>query len=126
MNFPEHLLYTKEHVWVELCGNQARVGISDFAQSQLNDIVFIDLPQPGAQVWRGEQFSVVESVKSVSDIYSPMDGIVLEINGKLAEKPELINEDPYGAGWIVIIETPNPVSAEGLLSVQEYAALLSE
>lgn len=126
MEFPKQLLYTKEHVWVELANGQVRVGITDFAQSQLNDVVFVELPQVGDAVKAAEKFAIVESVKSVSDIYGPFDGKVVEVNSKLADAPELINQDPYGEGWIAMLEAASPIRREDLLNAEDYEAVVAD
>ena len=123
MNFPAELKYTKSHEWIAFDGDTACIGITDYAQGQLGDVVFANLPQAGDEVFAGEAFADVESVKAVSDIYSPVTGTVLEINEELLDHPELINEAPYDA-WFVKVEG---VSAqEDLLDADEYAAFVEE
>lgn len=124
--YPNNLKYTKEHEWVRLDGNVATVGITEYAAEQLGDVVHIDLPQMDREVDKGAAFGVVESVKSVSDIYTPLTGKVSEINEALSEHPGLINEDPYGEGWIVKVEAGQLAEVEGLLSAEAYQAFLSE
>ena len=123
MNFPAELKYTKSHEWVAFDGDVASIGITDYAQEELGDLVFANLPQAGDEVFAGETFADVESVKAVSDIYSPVTGTVLEINEELLDHPELINEAPYDA-WFIKVEG---VSAqEDLLDADEYAAFVEE
>ena len=112
--------YTASHEWIVLEGDTATVGISDFAQAQLGDVVFLELPAKGAQLKPGEPFGVIESVKAASDLYSPAAGTVLEVNDKLTQNPELVNSDPYGAGWLVKLKVEGEPA--GLLSESEYAA----
>lgn len=124
MNVPSNLKYTKTHEWVRLEDGVAVVGITDYAQSELGDIVYVDLPSPGRAVALGDSFGTIESVKTVSDIYSPVKGEIAETNAALEGSSELINQDPYGAGWIVKISVD--VAPEGLLDAEAYKALLSE
>ncbi|MDX2003647.1 MAG: glycine cleavage system protein GcvH [Meiothermus sp.] len=121
MNYPSDLKYTKSHEWVRLEGDIATIGISDYAQDALGDVVFVDLPQPKA-VSAGATVAVVESVKTASDIYAPVSGEVLQTNSALADKPELLNSSPYGEGWLFKMRV-NPADVEGLLSAEEYQAL---
>ncbi len=120
MNFPADLKYTKDHEWVKMEGEMAIIGISDFAQSELGDIVYVDIPSIGKSLAKGETFGSVEAVKTVSDLFMPMDGNVLEFNKELGGNPEWINSDPYGKGWIVKIKLANSGSLEDLLSESEY------
>src|SRR5260221_12082011 len=108
MNFPEDLKYSKEHEWVRVSGNIATIGISDYAQDQLGEIVFVELPDEGEEFEKDDAFGVVESVKSVNDIYSPVGGRVLEVNDPVVDSPEIVNEDPYAEGWLVKIEIADP------------------
>jgi glycine cleavage system H protein len=122
-----NLKYSKEHEWVEvLDGNRVKVGISAFAQHQLGDIVFVELPETGAEVAAEESMGTVESVKAVSDVYSPVSGKVVEANEFLADAPETINTDPYEQGWIAVIELNKPDELDQLLSADEYAAFIKE
>src|SRR5574337_477066 len=116
MEFPEDLKYSKEHEWVLVEGNVATVGITDYAQDQLGDIVFVELPAVGDKVSKEDAFGVVESVKAVSDIYAPISGKVLEVNDDLPENPEMLNEDPYGDGWIIKIEMNDPEELQDLMT----------
>ena len=121
MQFPTDLKYSKEHEWVRFKGRRAVVGITDFAQSQLGDIVFVELPAVGAATIAGKRFSVVESVKAVSDIFAPLGGTVVEINEALNDAPEKVNQDPYGEGWIAVIEMAEDTGGEGLMDSGTYA-----
>jgi glycine cleavage system H protein len=122
--YPEDLKYTKEHEWAKLDGKAVRVGITHYAQDALGDIVYVDLPGPGTQVSAGQAFGEVESTKSVSDIYSPITGSISERNAKLEESPDLVNQDPYGEGWMVLIEPTNAGELDGLLSAADYQAFI--
>lgn len=122
MNYPSELKYTKSHEWVRLEGDVAVVGITDFAQDALGDVVFVDLPQVGKTVEAGAAVAVVESVKTASDIYAPVAGEILEVNSTLSDKPELINQSPYGEGWLFKMKI-NPADLNGLLSATEYQAV---
>ena len=126
MHFPGNLKYSKEHEWVRIEGNRAVVGITDFAQSQLGDIVFIELPVVGANVTAGKRFSVVESVKAVSDIFAPLSGKVVEVNDALADAPEIVNKEPYEQGWIAVIEIAPGDVMEGLMDSAAYAELAAK
>ena len=122
--YPDDLKYTKEHEWARLEGNVVRVGITHYAQDALGDIVYIDLPGPGTQVAAGQAMGEVESTKSVSDIYSPVTGSISERNAELEDAPELVNQEPYGTGWMVLIEPSNPSELDGLLSAADYQAFI--
>lgn len=119
-DIPGDLHYTTEHEWVRNEGAQVRVGITAYAQEQLGDVVYVDLPAVGAEVTRGQAFGEVESTKSVSDLYAPVSGVISERNEALEERPEVINEDPYGDGWMVIIETSDPGELAELLDADGY------
>jgi glycine cleavage system H protein len=121
MKIPRELRYTKEHEWVLVEDGIAIVGITDFAQGELGDIVYVELPSVGTKVAAMEALGNVESVKSVSDLYSPVSGVVADINTHLADQPELVNKDPYGEGWMVRIEPSDPADLEALLSADEYS-----
>jgi len=122
---PEELRYTSEHEWVRAGGGPSvRVGITDYAQDALGDIVFVQLPEPGTTLQAGQSMGEVESTKSVSEIYAPVDGTVTARNEKLGDEPELINSDPYGEGWLVEIQPADPESLEDLLDAQAYAELI--
>ncbi len=126
MSVPENLLYTKEHEWLRAEGDVGVVGITHFAQEQLGDVVFVELPATGSKLVHGSSFGVVESVKTVSDLYSPVDGTVTEINSGLETAPEQVNSDPYGDGWIVKIKLDNSEGLKQLLSPEQYSELLKE
>ncbi|VBB08349.1 glycine cleavage system h-protein [Lucifera butyrica] len=126
MNIPQELLYTREHEWIRLEGRKATIGITDFAQSQLGDVVFVELPAAGAAITSGQAFSVVESVKAVSDIFAPVSGVIVTVNEMLADQPELVNQDPYGEGWIAVVELPENAVLEGLLSSGDYVKMVAE
>lgn len=120
MSFPEELKYTKDHEWIRVEGETAYVGITDFAQGELGDIVYIDIPSTGKNVAQDEVFGTVEAVKTVSDLFMPLSGEVLELNTKLDANPELVNQDPYGEGWMVKINIADAAEADRLLSAQAY------
>ena len=126
MNVPSDRRYTKDHEWAMADGGRVRVGITDYAQDALGDVVFVQLPEVGAVVEAGGPCSEVESTKSVSDVYAPVGGTVAEVNAELAEAPQRLNEDPYGAGWICSIEPSDPAALDALLDAEAYAALISE
>ncbi len=119
-SYPADLKYTREHEWIALRGGVGTIGITQYAQSELGDIVFVELPGAGTHVVAGEQFGTVESVKAVSELYAPASGEVIEINTKLPDSPETVNQDPYGAGWLVKIKVANPEEINGLMTAQEY------
>ena len=126
MQFPKDLMYSKEHEWVRISGRKAVVGITDFAQSQLGDIVFVELPAVGATITAGKRFSVVESVKAVSDIFAPLGGTVVEVNEALNDAPETVNQDPYEKGWIAVVEMAEGTGTEGLMDNEAYAAVVAK
>jgi glycine cleavage system H protein len=126
MHIPDDLKFTKEHEWVRLEGKTATIGITDYAQSQLGDIVYVELPDEGDSVAKDETFGVVESVKAVSDCYAPLSGKVMAVNSPLADSPETLNEDPYGEGWILRIEIADAAETEELLDPTRYAAFVKE
>ena len=123
MNIPENLQYTEEHEWVLIEDNIAIVGITDYAQGELGDVVFIELPQTGNIVQQLEPFGTIEAVKTVTDLFAPVSGEVVEVNTMLEESPHLINEDTYGEGWIIKINISDPVELENLLTAEDYANL---
>ena len=126
-NVPEDLRYTSDHEWARLeDGGKVRIGITDYAQDALGDVVFVQLPEPGSRVESGSTFSEVESTKSVSDIYAPVAGVVVEVNTELADSPQKLNEDPYGEGWICIIEAADASAFEALLDAAAYEQLISD
>ena len=126
MAYPTQFRYTKDHEWVALEANQAKIGITEYAQGELGDIVFVELPTLGAEVKKGENLATVESVKAVSDVYAPISGKVLDVNPKLESSPELVNQDPHGAGWLVLLEASDPSEAETLLDAAGYERQLNE
>jgi glycine cleavage system H protein len=126
MEFPEHLRYTSEHEWLALEGSRARVGITDYAQDALGDVVFVQLPEIGATAAAAGMLAEVESTKSVSDIYAPVGGSVVEVNESLNDAPEQLNTDPYGAGWIFVLEMSEPSEAGALLDAAAYRRLVEE
>ena len=126
MNFPDDLRYTQEHEWVRVDGPIAKVGITDYAQDALGDVVYVDLPQAGATVAAMAACCEVESTKSVSEIFSPVSGTVAEVNPDLGDTPQMINEDPYGKGWIFAVEMADPTELEGLMDAAAYRAFLEE
>ena len=117
---PEDLRYTKDHEWTKVDGGKARIGITDFAQGELTDVVYVELPKVGAQLGRGKSFGVVESVKSTSELFAPLSGKVLEANAVLAKTPEIVNKDPYGEGWMILIEMSDKKEVEALLTPAQY------
>ena len=124
MQIPDDLHYSSDHEWIRVEGTRARVGITDYAQDALGDVVFVDLPEVGATVDAAASISEVESTKSVSDIFAPVAGIIVEVNEGLADAPERLNEDPYGEGWIFIIEMSDPTQIDTLLSASDYRTLV--
>jgi glycine cleavage system H protein len=123
--YPQGYRYTKDHEWLALEGDRGRVGVTDYAQKQLGDVVFVELPEVGRTLAAGEQFGTVESVKAVSELYSPVAGEVVEVNAPLADKPETINQDPHGAAWMIVIKLKDPASAAALLDAAAYQALVA-
>ncbi len=126
MNIPENLKYTEEHEWLKVEGDVALVGITDFAQGELGDIVYVEVETIGETLDKGEVFGTVEAVKTVSDIYMPVGGEVIEKNEKLDDAPELINQDPYGEGWIIKIKITNPDEINDLLDAEGYKAIIEK
>jgi len=125
MNVPDHLRYSADHEWVSIDGNRARIGITDYAQDALGDVVYVQVPDSGATVTAGQSFSEIESTKSVSDVYAPVSGTIVEVNDTLADTPEQVNADPYGSGWVCVIELSDPSELDGLLDAAAYQALVS-
>lgn len=124
MTVPDELRYTEEHEWVDARSGAARIGITEYAQDQLGDVVFVDLPEVGTSVTSGDAFGEVESTKSVSELFAPIDGEVTAVNPAVVDAPELINSDPYGEGWLVEIMPSDPASVEGLLDSDDYQKLI--
>jgi len=123
---PDDLRYTKDHEWVRLQGKRATVGITDFAQSELTDVVYVELPKVGKAVKAGEVLGTVESVKAVSEIFAPLGGKVVEMNKALEDAPEVVNKDPYGQGWMVALEVADPNEAKGLMDAASYRKHIGE
>jgi glycine cleavage system H protein len=126
MNFPENLKYTKDHEWILVDGNTGTVGITEYAQGELGDVVFVELPAVGKNVKKLESFGTIEAVKAVSDLFSPVSGSVSEVNKALASTPELVNKDPYGAGWMVKLTLSNPSELGSLLNAAAYKSLVGK
>lgn len=126
MEFPEDLKYTREHEWVSIEGSVATIGITDHAQEQLGDVVFVELPAVGDRVEKADAFGVVESTKAVSDVYAPLSGEVAEVNDDLPDNPELINEDPYGDGWMVKVTIGDQADLDDLMTADEYRKFIEE
>lgn len=126
MDFPDDLLYTKEHEWVKVENGKARIGITDYAQHELGDIVFVELPEIESEVLAMETFGVVESVKTVSDLYSPVSGKVVEVNTELQSIPELVNSNPYDKGWMIMVTMIDEKELKELLSAEEYTKYVEE
>jgi len=124
MNFPNNLKYTKDHEWVLVDGDVATIGVTDFAQSELGDIVFVDISSQGDTLSAHEVFGTVEAVKTVSDLYMPVSGEVIEVNASLDSAPETVNSDPYGDGWMVKVKMSNPAELDGLMSHADYTAMV--
>lgn len=124
MNVPENLLYTKDHEWIRIEGQTATVGITDFAQSELGDIVFIEIETQGENLATGDTFGTIEAVKTVSDMFMPVGGEIIEVNPDLDKSPDLVNKDPYGKGWMIKIKVNDPAEAKGLLNAGKYKELL--
>ena len=126
MNFPEELKYTKDHEWVKLEGDVAVIGVTDFAQTELGDIVYIEVDTVGETIDAEEVFGTIEAVKTVSDLFLPVNGEIIEFNEDLEDSPEKVNEDPYNEGWIVKVKVNDVAAVEGLLSAEEYKALIGQ
>ena len=126
MNFPDDLTYTKDHEWIKMDGDIGIVGITDYAQGELGDIVFVELPKPGRQIKQGESFGTIEAVKAVSDLYAPVSGEVTEVNPNLEKTPEVINADPYGGGWMIKMRVKEKSEVKNLLDVKKYRELIGK
>jgi len=120
LHYPDDLKYNIEHTWLKVEGNKGRVGITDFAQDQLTDILYVELPEVGTQVEHMQPFGVVESAKSTNDLFAPVSGEVIEVNEPLIKKPGIINKDPYGGGWLIVVDISNPEELDSLISADEY------
>ena len=125
-NVPKDLKYTREHEWAKQEGDRVRVGITAYAQEQLGDVVFVELPKVGARVTATKNFGVVESVKAVSDLFAPISGEVAEVNGELGQKPEIVNPDPYGKGWMLVVKPSSKGEWDQLLTAQQYEELIAQ
>jgi len=125
-NIPKDLRYTREHEWAKQESARVRVGITHFAQEQLGDVVFVELPKVGGKVTQNKGFGVVESVKAVSDLFAPLSGEVVEVNAALPKSPETVNQDPYGKGWMIVIAPSDPKELENLLTAEQYEKLVAE
>ncbi len=125
-NVPKDLKYTREHEWAKQEGDRVRVGITAYAQEQLGDVVFVELPKVGAKVTASKNFGVVESVKAVSDLFAPISGEVVEVNGELAQKPEIVNQDPYGKGWMLVVKPSSKGEWDQLLTAAQYEELTAQ
>ncbi|KKM08913.1 glycine cleavage system protein H [Clostridiales bacterium PH28_bin88] len=123
---PKELRYSKEHEWLKLEGGRGRIGITDFAQQSLGDVVFVELPEVGQKLTAGDAFGVVESVKAASDCYTPVAGTVVAVNEALLDDPQLINQEPYGGGWMMEVELADPAEVENLMTAEEYEKLTQE
>ena len=126
MEFPEDLRYTREHEWARMKGDKVVVGVTDFAQDQLGDVVYVELPEVGDAVKKGESFGVVESTKAVSELFAPISGKVVEVNDPLSDAPETINEDPYEEGWMIVIQPSDPRELEALMDAKAYRTFVEE
>lgn len=122
MTYPAGFKFTKDHEWVELSGDRAKVGVTDYAQQQLGDVVYLELPDVGAKLKQGQSFGTIESVKAVSELYAPLSGEVLDVNTALKDKPEAVNEDPHGS-WMIVVKVANPAEAGALLDPTQYTDL---
>jgi glycine cleavage system H protein len=126
MEIPEDLYYTREHLWLRVMGNRGKIGITDYAQLEMGEIVFLNLPEENAPIEQGEVFGTLESAKTVADLYAPVSGEIVSINKDIEEEPSLVNDDPYGNGWLVILEIDEPTQLEELLSASEYEIFLEK
>lgn len=123
---PNELKYTKDHEWIKIEGNTGTIGVTEFAQGELGDVVFVDIDEGIGEITSGEAFGTIEAVKTVSDLYAPCDGKVTEVNTQLADDPQKVNSDPYGEGWLIKIEISDPSQLESLLNAEEYKAQIGE
>lgn len=126
MNIPKDLHYTASHEWIRIKGNTATIGVTDYAQQQLSDLTYVELPEKGDEVTASDEVAVVESVKGASDVYAPLSGKILEVNSLVVDEPEIINSDPYGEGWLIKISLSNPEEIKDLLSADQYEEKIPE
>ncbi|TZE81148.1 glycine cleavage system protein GcvH [Calorimonas adulescens] len=126
MHFPDDLYYSDDHEWLKVEGSRGIIGITEYAQAELGDVVYVELPSVGDEFEAGDNFGVVESVKSVSDLYIPVSGRVVEVNEELDDSPELVNQDPYGKGWMIVVELDDPEETADLMSSAEYESFIKE
>ncbi len=125
MNVPENLKYTDDHEWTKIDGDVATIGITDYAQGELGDVVFVELPEVGTTITKGDTFGTIEAVKAVADLFAPLSGEVIEVNEKLGGEPETVNKDPYGEGWMIKIKLSNPEEVNDLMDAEAYKAKIS-
>jgi glycine cleavage system H protein len=125
MDFPEELKYSKEHVWVRIEGDRAVIGVTDYAQTELGNITSVELPEPGDELEQDDSFGSIEARKTVAELYAPLSGTVVEVNSELSNAPEFVNDDPYDAGWLVVIEVADPEEANLLMSAEHYEDYVS-
>lgn len=126
MEYPEDLYYTQDHTWLRVSGNRGTIGITDFAQQEMGEILFVELPDEGSQVEQGDVFGTLESSKTIAELFIPVGGEVVSVNKDLEEEPSLVNDDPYGKGWLAVLEIDNPEDLEKLLSAAEYEEFLEK
>jgi glycine cleavage system H protein len=124
MNIPDELKYTKDHEWVKVDGDLVTVGITDYAQNELGDVVYVELPEPGQEVEKDESFGTIEAVKAVADLFCPVSGEIMEINEELGDDPEIVNKNPYGDGWMVKIRLSDTTQIDGLMSADDYIKMI--
>ncbi len=125
MNVPAELKYTEDHEWAKIEGDVATVGITDYAQGELGDVVFVELPEVGTTIEKGDTFGTIEAVKAVADLFAPLSGEVIEVNEKLGSEPETVNKDPYGEGWMIKVKLSNPAEADDLMNADQYKEKIS-
>jgi glycine cleavage system H protein len=126
MGYPSDLKYTKDHEWIRIAGDVAEIGITDYAQQQLGDVVYVELPEVGRQIAEGDSFGSIESVKAVSELFAPASGTVAEVNGALTDKPDAVNRDPYGDGWMIRITMADPKEVDGLMTAAQYRKYIED
>jgi glycine cleavage system H protein len=126
MNFPENVKYTADHEWIRIEGKSGWIGITDYAQSELGDVVYIEIPAVGTKIEKGKSFGTIEAVKAVSDLFAPVAGEIVEVNAEVKDHPEIVNKDPYGTGWMVKISITDPSQVNSLLDVHAYKSLIGK